>query len=84
MRLPARVCLPFGYVVLVRQVSDQEMRAQDDDGDLNDGLWDCETRTIYVRSALPMKRRRYILAHELGHCLWDYQHAMFDEGAFKP
>lgn len=84
MRLPARVHLPFGYVVLVRQITDAEMRGLDEDGDLHDGLWDVESRTIYVRLALPIRRRRYILSHELGHALWDWQHALMNDGAMNP
>jgi Zn-dependent peptidase ImmA (M78 family) len=31
-----------------------------------DGIWDDELKTIYLRKKLPVTRRRYILAHELG------------------
>lgn len=82
MRIPRSVTFPFGYVVQVRQVTDAEMTAEDED--CPDGLWDVETRTIYVRSAIPIRRRKYILGHELGHALWDWQHEMFNEGAAKP
>lgn len=84
MRLPKRVTLPFGYVVKVVEASDTEIAQQTEDCEVCDGLWDCETRTIYVRASLPLKRRRYILAHELGHCLWDFQHEMLDHGAMQP
>jgi Zn-dependent peptidase ImmA (M78 family) len=84
MRLPSRVTLPFGYVVLVKELTDAEMRAEEEAGELCDGLWDAEAKTIFVRKDLPLKRKRYILWHELGHALWDGQHCCFDEGAFKP
>lgn len=84
MRLPRQVRLPFGYTVQVKEVSDSEMRAEDEDGGLNDGLWDAETKTIYVRASIPPRRKRYILVHEMGHALWDYQHELFDEGAARP
>ena len=84
MRLPSRVHFPFGYVVRVRQVTDAEMRALEDDEESCDGMWDSETRTIYVRAALPMRRRRYILGHELGHALWDWQHDLMNEKAMVP
>jgi Zn-dependent peptidase ImmA (M78 family) len=84
MRLPSRVTLPFGYVVLVKQVTDAEMRAQDEDGELADGLWDCEGRIIYLRRSLPVRRRRYILAHEMQHAVADWTHHCFDEEAMIP
>lgn len=76
-RIPTRVVLPFGYRISVRQVSDADM----DKRDINaDGIWDAETRTIYIRKRLPVTRRRYILAHELGHAWLDWQHRYLDEG----
>lgn len=73
MRLPKRVVLPFGYVVKIKQRPDSEMEGQD-------GLWDVETRTISIRKALSLRRRRYILIHELGHALLDAQHECLDKG----
>jgi len=34
----------------------------------------------YVRKRLPVTRRRYILAHELGHAWLDWQHRYMDDG----
>jgi Zn-dependent peptidase ImmA (M78 family) len=45
-----------------------------------DGIWDDDTKTIYVRKRLPVTRRRYILAHELGHAWLDWQHRYMDDG----
>ena len=70
MRIPSRVVLPFGYRISVRQLSDTEMDRRDSNAD---GIWDDETKTIYLRKRLPVTRRRYILAHELGHAWLDWQ-----------
>ena len=43
-------------------------------------LSDDDTKTIYVRKRLPVTRRRYILAHELGHAWLDWQHRYMDDG----
>ena len=82
MRLPTRVNLPFGYIVKVKLATGSEMKNKD--GQDCDGLWDSDTRTIYVRKALPVKRQRYILVHELVHAMNDYLHAALDAGAAKP
>lgn len=77
IRIPARVVLPFGYRISVRQLTDTEMNKRDTNAD---GIWDDETKTIYIRKRLTMTRRRYILAHELGHAWLDWQHRHLDEG----
>ena len=45
--------------------------------------WDDDTKTIYLRKRLPVTRRRYILAHELGHAWLDWQHRHLDNGKAK-
>lgn len=77
LRIPRRVVLPFGYRISVRQLSDAEMDKRDQNAD---GIWDDETKTIYIRKRLPVTRRRYILAHELGHAWLDWQHRYMDDG----
>jgi Zn-dependent peptidase ImmA (M78 family) len=77
LRIPLGVVLPFGYRITVRQLSDVEMDKRDKDAD---GIWDAETKTIYLRKRLPVTRRRYILAHELGHAWLDWQHRYMDDG----
>jgi len=77
LRIPHRVVLPFGYRITVRQLSDTEMDKRDENAD---GIWDDETKTIYIRKRLPVTRRRYILAHELGHAWLDWQHRHMDDG----
>ena len=87
MRLPTRVHFPFGYIVHIRQVTDAEIiAAVDGEGpeDMADGCWMVDTRTIYIRKSLPLRRRRYILSHELGHALWDWQHDCLDANAMRP
>lgn len=77
LRIPNQVVLPFGYRISVRQLSDAEMDKRDPNAD---GIWDDETKTIYVRKRLAVTRRRYILAHELGHAWLDWQHRYMDDG----
>jgi Zn-dependent peptidase ImmA (M78 family) len=71
------VILPFGYHIMIRQVTDSEMDRQDANAD---GIWDNEAKTIYIRKRLLVTRRRYILAHELGHAWLDWQHRYLDDG----
>lgn len=77
LRIPRGVALPFGYRISVRQLSDVEMDRRDKD---SDGIWDADRKTIYIRKRLPLTRRRYILAHELGHAWLDWQHRYMDNG----
>lgn len=79
-RIPSRVVFPFGYRVKIKQVTDTEMNEQAADAD---GLWEEETRTIYIRKNLPITRRRYLLAHELFHAWLDWQHLYMDKGIVK-
>jgi len=77
LRIPTRVALPFGYRISVCQLTDAEMDRRDSNAD---GIWDDATKTIYIRKRLPVTRRRYILAHELGHAWLDWQHRYLDDG----
>ena len=77
VRIPHKVVLPFGYHIMIRLVTDSEMDRQDVNAD---GIWDNESKTIYIRKRLPVTRRRYILAHELGHAWLDWQHRYLDDG----
>lgn len=82
LRIPNTVRLPFGYVVKVKlaPASLLQMLGEPD----CDGLWDCDTKTILIRASLPVTRRRYILAHELGHAWLDWTHKYLDGGSAKP
>ena len=77
LRIPHSVVLPFGYHITVIQLSESEMDKRDENAD---GIWDYETKTIYIRKRLHVTRRRYILAHELGHAWLDWQHRYMDDG----
>ena len=79
-RIPTKVVLPFGYHISVRQLSETEMDRRDPNAD---GIWDDDNKTIYLRKRLPLTRRRYILAHELGHAWLDWQHRHLDNGKAK-
>jgi hypothetical protein len=68
LRMPSRVVFPFGYRISVRQLSDTDMDRRDPN---------------YLRKRLPVTRRRYILAHELGHAWLDWQHRHLDNGKAK-
>ncbi len=81
--IPHRVHLPFGYIVAIRQITDTEMDEMieaDDAGEPADGYWNPDTRIIYLRKRLPMRRRRYILAHEMAHAVNDWLHHYLDCG----
>ena len=87
MRLPTRISLPFGYAVTVKQVSDTEMleeQEEEERAEVVDGLWDVDNRTIFVRRSLSLRRKRYILGHEMCHALADWIHDCLNEEAMKP
>ncbi len=76
LSLPRVVHLPFGFAVRVRVTTAAEMaracRWSLAEAQAVEGAWDWDSRTIYVRSALPPKRKRYVLAHELQHAVTDW------------
>jgi hypothetical protein len=83
-RLPSKVRLPFGYTIRVVLTTNKEMLEamdEDDTTELADGLWDVDTRTIYVRRNLPFKRKAEVLGHELDHALNDWRHWVRDHFA---
>ena len=75
-RIPSKIRFPFGYTIIVKQMTNSNMNALDKDCD---GLWDSDSKTIYIRKSLQMTRKRYILTHELGHAFLDWQHLNLDE-----
>lgn len=77
-RIPKKVELPFGYTVQIELLTNKAFKAKH--GTLLDGIFDPETRTISIRVQLPLKRRRYILGHELDHAVNDWRHWYGDEG----
>lgn len=87
MRLPTRVTLPFGYIVKVKAITDSEMAEEMDaesSEDICDGLWESETRTIFIRKSLPTRRQRYVLGHELLHAVLDFTHDTLNSEIAKP
>jgi len=87
LRIPRTVRLPFGFNISVRQVTRAEMKdACECDGDEEgpDGLWDAEEMVIYLVRTLPVRRRRYVLCHELQHAVVDLMHAQLDDGVGRP
>lgn len=76
LRLPRVVRLPFGFAVRVRVTTAAEMaracRWSLAEAQTVEGSWDWDSRTIYVRSTLPPRRKRYVLAHELQHAVTDW------------
>ena len=81
LRIPSKVYFPFGYTITVRQVTDKDMTELAPDCD---AYWNVGTRTICIRKALSIKRRIYLLGHEMTHALADFQHEFMDSGEAKP
>jgi len=81
LRIPSTIRLPFGYVVKVKLAPASLFKIMSCED--CDGLWDSDTKTILIRASLPATRRRYILAHELGHAWLDWQHKHMDQGVAK-
>ena len=82
MRLPKTLVFPVGYRVKVKVVSPTQMSAEFDCSAV-DGLWDVESRTIYLSSRVPARRRRAVLIHEMFHAIADFQHQMMDDGVAR-
>lgn len=86
MRLPLSFSFPFAPRIEIRQVSSKELKdlLDEDEGEA-DGLWDADTRTIYILKTLPLKRKRYVLWHELlKHAAADVEHELMDGGVMAP
>ena len=86
-RLPRKLDLGWGYHVEIKLVTDREMADECDEEDrseIPDGLWDVETRTIFIRRKLPWKRRLIVLLHERKHAVLDHEHWMADEFELQP
>lgn len=69
-RIPEHIVLP-GLLVKVIQVpgSDPELQGADATWDYDD-----TTAVITIRKNQPIKRKRYLLLHELIHVIADYHH----------
>jgi Zn-dependent peptidase ImmA (M78 family) len=73
-RIPKQVVIP-GLLVSVRQV-----RGSDSALDGADATWvyDDDKAIVNICRTLPLRRKRYLLWHELGHVLWDLMHDVRD------
>ena len=69
-RLPQRVRL-LGYRLAVKQVPSGELARIAKDARPMEGLWDDETRTIYIWKRLSQKDKQRVFLHELSHALID-------------
>ncbi len=82
LRVPKVIRFPFGYTVVVKQVTLREMKAMNGN-EACWGLWDVDTRTIYIAKNAPISKKRYLVCHELKHVLADFEHFYTEEGIVK-
>lgn len=82
VKLPTRFKLPFDYWVKVRVLSDVEMNSVLDSPDC-DGLWDIDTRTIYLRGSLGDAQKIQVFTHEVAHAVNDWEHHILTTGRFR-
>lgn len=71
LRIPAHIDLPFGFHIIVKQVSRAEL-----DSYLGKNVaaaWVCEEKAIYLDKSRPVAKRRADLTHELIHAVTDWQ-----------
>ena len=73
MRVPRIIQLPFGWDITVKQLSQKALNEYADDHVY--GLWEIDTRTIYLSKDLPFTQKIDILLHECDHALNDLRHA---------
>jgi Zn-dependent peptidase ImmA (M78 family) len=73
-RIPKQVVIP-GLVVSVRQTPKGDAAL-----DGADAAWDYDVdkAVITICQTLSLRRKRYLLWHELGHVLWDLLHDVRD------
>jgi Zn-dependent peptidase ImmA (M78 family) len=78
-RIPKAIIIP-GLLVAVRQVSPTHEALSNGDGTYADATWDYDTdhAVISVRKNATIRRKRYLVWHELGHVLWDLMHDVRD------
>ena len=70
-RIPKKIALP-GVVISVRELPEKEMTA--------DASWEYDAAAIiFIRKDLPIRRKRYLLLHELQHVLVDLMYVSLDD-----
>jgi Zn-dependent peptidase ImmA (M78 family) len=74
-RIPKATTLPFGYVIHICVVSDEEFE-EECGGQTDLAAWIAEERTIYLRQSRNVRQRRADLAHEIGHAFMDWQESV--------
>jgi Zn-dependent peptidase ImmA (M78 family) len=82
LKVPKRIRFPFGYTVVVRQVTLRELKKMAGGDDVY-GLWDVDSRTIFVGKHLPVAKKRYVVVHELRHAMADFEHLHAELGVTK-
>ena len=80
MRIPRKIFLPWGWEILVKQVSDKQM-ADDLGADDCDGLWDVDEKIIYIRKSQSLSNRVDTLGHEVIHAVNDWYTAASRRGS---
>jgi len=74
-RIPKATTLPFGYVIHIRMISDEEFE-EECGGPTDLAAWIAEERTIYLRQSRNLRQRRADLTHEMGHAFMDWQESV--------
>lgn len=69
MRVPRKIHLPFGWDITVKQLSQEALNEYADDHVY--GLWEIDTRTIYLSKDLSFTQKIDTLLHECDHALND-------------
>lgn len=74
------VRFPFGYIVLIKQVSDAEFDdIHEEEERTTLASWSTVRRTIYLRKRVAHPLKVYYLLHELGHAFVDWTHWVLAE-----
>lgn len=81
LRTPKWLKMPYGYKVQIKQISRKKMT--EDHSPDTDGIWDVDSGTIWLVKSLSPERKRYVLAHEIGHAVTDWTHWLVNEGLAK-
>lgn len=73
-RIPKQIVIP-GLLVTVKQLA-----ADHEDLEGADATWDYDEShaVINLRRSASLRRKRYLVYHELGHVLWDLMHDVRD------
>ena len=81
MRIPRKISLPWGWDIKVKQVTDSYLKNEWGVDDV-DGLWDVDTRTIFLRRSLSVVEKVEVLGHEVDHLINDWRRATVQRAGF--